>query len=156
MDCCQRPPSRRVRTLVGCALAALFVLAGASGNNLFARHVGMTTVAPAVVSVATGDTGQVASSVGFRMDGEGLRGAVSRHSPGSENGNAQLLHLLGACLAVLAVGNLLLRRGGMWRDPIRLLRALPSRRLLAAHWRATARGSPAPLSPPRASPVIRT
>jgi hypothetical protein len=156
MDRRQRPPFSRVRTLAGCVLAALFVLAGASGDNLFARHVGMMTVAPVVVSAAAGDGGQAASSVGFGRDGEGLRGAGSDHGPGSENGSAQLLHLLGACLSILAVGILLWRRGGMWRDPTRLLRALPSRRLLVAHWKATARGSPPPLSPPRASPVIRT
>jgi hypothetical protein len=156
MDRRQRPPFSRVRTLAGCVLAALFVLAGASGDNLFARHVGMTTLVPVVVSAAAGDGGQAASSVGSGRDGEGLRDAGSDHGPGSENGNAQLLHLLGACLSILAVGILLLRQGGMWREPTRLLRALPSRRLLVAHWRATARGSPPPLSPPRASPVIRT
>ena len=156
MDRRQRPPFSRARTLAGCVLAALFVLAGASGDNLFARHVGMTTLVPVVVSAVAGDGGQAASSVGSGRDGEGLRGAGSDHGPGSENGSAQLLHLLGACLSILAVGILLLRQGGMWRDPTRLLRALPSRRLLVAHWRATARGSPPPLSPPRASPVIRT
>lgn len=156
MDRRQRPPSRRVRTLARCVLAALFVLAGASGDNLFARHVGMTTVAPAVVSAAEGNVVHETISAGLRKDGEGLRGAGFRHRPGSENGSAQLLHLLGACLSILAVGILLLRRGEIWRDPTRKLRALPPRRLLAAHWRATARGSPAPLSPPSASPVIRT
>ena len=155
MDRRQRPPFSRARTLAGCVLAALFVFAGASGDNLFARHMGMTTVAPAGVSAATGEAMQ-AASVGFGRDGEGLRGAGSDHGPGSENGSAQLLHLLGACLSILAVGILLLRRGGMWREPTRLLTTLSSRRLLVAHWRATARGSPPPLSPPRASPVIRT
>lgn len=156
MDHRQRPPSRRVRTLAGCVLAALFVLAGASGDNLFARHVGMATAAPALVSVAAGEAAHAASSVAIRGDGKGPPDAGSPHKPGSENVGAELLHLLGACLSILAVGILLSRRGRTWRDPTRLLRALPSRRLLAARWRATARGSPPPLSPPRASPVIRT
>ena len=74
MDRRQRPPFSRVRTLAGCVLAALFVLAGASGDNLFARHVGMTMVAPAGASAATGEAMQ-AASVGSGRDGEGLRGA---------------------------------------------------------------------------------
>ena len=61
MDRRQRPPFSRARTLAGCVLAALFVLAGASGDNLFARHVGMTTVAPAGASAATGEAMQAAS-----------------------------------------------------------------------------------------------
>jgi hypothetical protein len=141
--------------LVGCVMAALFVLTGVSGDDVFARHVGMMASAPAVMPEAPRDTDRAVTTETLRqVTGDGLS-ARSSHPPGDGDGSAHLMHLLGACLAVLAFSLLLLCRGS-WALWTRAKRALRPRPPSAAQWIATVRGSPPPITPPRTSPVIRT
>lgn len=137
-------------------MAAFFVLTGVSGDNVFARHVGMTAPAPAVVSDVAGDVDPAAAFQGVRRgvgDGPGSR---SGHDAGDGASTAHLLHLLGACLTLLGVGVLLLCRRGWWRVSAFSHSGVRRLLLLAAHWVASARGSPPLLAPPRTSPVMRT
>jgi hypothetical protein len=142
--------------LVGLLMAAIVVLTGVTGDNVFARHVGMTVAAPAKMPDSPRDAEQAVSSPTVRQDvGEAPPGAPSSQGAADDD-VTHLLHLLGACLFILALSVLLWRRGGWWLLSTRAQPAPFSRLLLHSHWRATARGSPPALAPPRTSPVIRT
>jgi hypothetical protein len=145
-------PLGRAHVLAGCVLATLFILTGVSGDNLFARHVGMTASSATATPVAARDSAPAtapADVVGIDTDG------VPTGSSQNSGDAAHLLHLLSACLTVLAGVSLLLQRCRRCPAAAPARHAL-SRLLVTAHWVASARGSPPPLSPPRASPVIRT
>lgn len=144
---CSAAPSGR---LLAVFAAAAFLLAGLTGNS-FSLHVGMTSSAhvaavavdhvdddtawtPAVLEVARGES---AAPVSVGSDGQ------------------RLMHLIGACLAVLALAVLLLRLLLWSRFPetgYPSLTALPRivRPLPDGSW------TPPPPVPPRSSPVIRT
>lgn len=142
--------------LVGCVMAALFVLTGVSGDDVFARHVGMMASAPAVMPEAPRDTDRAVPAETIRqVTGDGLS-ARPGHPAGGGDGSAHLMHLLGACLAVLAFSLLLLCRGRWALVTTRARRALRPRSPSASQWIASVRESPPPITPPRTSPVIRT
>jgi len=144
--------------LVALLAAAAFLLAGLTGNS-FSLHVGMTTMAPAATTAA--DVDDKLSALAAMPSGlPALIGKTSADpvTPMPSSSDAQhLMHLLGACLAIVAAGMLLLlvsllatRRthgGGLpaVAAVTRLVTPVPR-----SAWR------PRALSPPTSSPVIRT
>lgn len=142
--------------LVGLLMAAIVVLTGVTGDNVFARHVGMTVAASAKMPDSPRDPEQAVSSPTVRQDVGEAPPATPSGQGAADDDVTHLLHLLGACLFVLALSVLLWRRGGWWLLSTRAQPATVSRLLLHAHWRATARGSPPAFALLRTSLVIRT
>lgn len=143
--------------LVALLAAAGFFLAGLTGNS-FSLHVGMTTMAPAAVTAADVDDKQAALAAETSALPEAAGEASADPMPLMPiSSDAQhLMHLLGACLAIVAAGLLLLvsllatrrtRGGGLpaVAAVTRLVSPVPR-----SAWR------PLALSPPTSSPVIRT
>ena len=141
--------------LVACVMASLFVLMGASGDDVFARHVGMSGSSFATATTVAGGDRPAAAS-----DARPAVGDVRSARPGQENGGgddaAHVLHLLGACLAILCAGVMFLRSRGWWLRSARATAALPLPLVFPASWLACVRRGPPRLDPPRFSPVIRT
>jgi hypothetical protein len=144
-------PSGRLPALLA---AAAFLLAALTGNS-FSLHVGMTANASEVAVAVDRVSDAVAGS--GAVFGPGV-GDVSHDAaaPMPVGSDAQhLMHLIGACLAVLAAAALFLRlfsQGPALLGSHPAVTALP--RLLTpppgGSW------SPPPPSPPTSSPVIRT
>lgn len=138
-------PTGRLLALVA---AAAILLAALSGNS-FSLHAGMSTMADDLATVAdevvhAGVTGDV---------GEATAGPATPLPLGSDA--QHLLHLLGACLAVVAAATLallwLLQRGrpsGGYPAVTAVPRPVPAPEV--------AERRPPALSPPTSSPVIRT
>lgn len=141
--------------LVASVMAALFVLMGASGDDVFARHVGMSASTSHAPGTAAGVDGPAVTEDTRPATGEVLP-VLRDHSSDDGGGAAHTLHLLGACLAVLGAGVALLSLGGLWRGCARAT-AAPSLLLTCpASWLARVLRGPPPRDPPRLSPVIRT
>ncbi|GAB3028855.1 hypothetical protein GCM10011376_15330 [Nocardioides flavus (ex Wang et al. 2016)] len=144
--------------LVACVMAALFVLMGASGDDVFARHVGMSASSSELLAESSGVGAATATTE--RPGDRATAGVAPVHGTGDTTvdgrGAAHVLHLLGACVAVLVAGVLLLRARGLCRWARRATSALSPRVALPAPWLAGLRRGPPRLSPPRSSPVIRT
>ncbi|GAB2750459.1 hypothetical protein GCM10027273_31400 [Nocardioides pakistanensis] len=143
-------PSGRLLALLA---AAAFLLAALTGNS-FPLHVGMTAGAPESTVAADMVTNALAGSGAVLERVHKVAPATAMPMPvGSEA--QHLMHLVGACLAVLAAAALLLRlllqrRSLLGSHPavIAVPRPLTPRR--GGLW------SPPPPSPPTSSPVIRT
>lgn len=143
--------------LVALLAAAAFVLAGVTGNS-FSLHVGMTAMAPAASTVAgVADSPTTLAAVTSASPAVIGEGSAEPATPMPSSSDAQhLMHLLGACLAIVAAGLLF------------LISLLTARQAPGAAFPAltavTRRVSPVPraawrplaLSPPTSSPVIRT
>lgn len=156
MNAATVPQSRSaapVGRLVAVLAAAAFLLAALTGNS-FSLHVGMTDMAPAATTAADlSDT--PAASAGVTSSARDATGHASADAatPMPIGSDAQhLMHLLGACLAVIAAAALLLLvsrvpgGGYLAVAAVPRLDAVPAQR----EW------SPPALSPPTSSPVIRT
>jgi hypothetical protein len=143
-----------VRWLVGCATVSLLVLVGASGDDVFARHVGMSVSAMTTHQAEVGGDGPTAPSA-VRDDGRAPSAAPS-HVRDGERDAAHVMHLVGACLAILCAGAMLLRGRGSWLASVRAMAGPGARLVFPASWLAGVRRGPPPLTPPRFSPVIRT
>jgi hypothetical protein len=140
--------------LVACVMAALFVLMGASGDDVFARHVGTS-----VSAAGTPDTAADIARPAVSSDAQPVAAVPagrSSHGTGEAGDPAHVLHLLGACLAILCAGALFLRRRGLLPWSVRASAALVPRPVFPASWLACVRRGPPRLTPPRFSPVIRT
>lgn len=158
MNAATVPESRSaapVGRLVAVLAAAAFLLAALTGNS-FSLHVGMTDTAPAA-TIAAGLSDTPAASAGITSSARDATGHASADAatPMPIGSDAQhLMHLLGACLAVVAAAALLLMLlvsrvpggGYLAVAAVPRLAAMPARR----EW------SPPALSPPTSSPVIRT
>lgn len=143
-------PSGRLLALLA---AAAFLLAALTGNS-FSLHVGVTASAPEAAIAVDGVTDAVAGT-GAVLDrvGDVAPDAPALAPVGSDA--QQLMHLIGACLAVLAAAALflclfVLVRARLGSHPA--VTAFP--RLLAP--RPAGLWSPPPPSPPTSSPRIRT
>ncbi|MBD3945735.1 hypothetical protein [Nocardioides ganghwensis] len=141
--------------VVACVMTALFVLMGASGDDVFARHVGMSASVAGISGTSADLDRTTASSDAPRAAGD-VPPARSGHGTGDGADAAHVLHLLGACLAILIAGALLLHRRGWWPWSARATAALSPRLVFPASWLACVRRGPPRLTPPRFSPVIRT
>lgn len=141
--------------LVACVMASLFVLMGASGDDVFARHVGMSASSSAT-GTEVADVDRPAAASGARPAAGDGRSARPGQSNGGGEDAAHVLHLLGACVAILCAGVLYLRSRGWWLRSTRATAALPRRLAFPASWLAGVRRGPPRLDPPRFSPVIRT
>lgn len=147
---CSAAPSGR---LLGLLAAAAFLCAALTGNS-FSLHVGMTAGAPEFTVAADRVTNAFVGSGDVLERVHEL--APDTAMPMPVGSDAQhLMHLIGACLAVLAAAVLLLRlllQGrsllGSYPAVIAVPRPLTPRR--GGWW------SPPPPSPPTSSPVIRT
>lgn len=147
---CSTAPTGRLLALLA---AAAFLLATLAGNS-FSLHVGMTagtsesTVAAGMVTKAVAGSGVVLERV--------HEVAPATAIPMSVGSDAQhLMHLIGACLAVLAAAALLLRlllhrRWLVGGHPAVIAVPRPRTPRRGGSW------SPPPPSPPTSSPVIRT
>jgi hypothetical protein len=140
--------------VVACVMAALFVLMGASGDDVFARHVGMSASSAGTPGTSA-DLDPMAVPVAPRAAGDVLP-AQAGHGTGDGADAAHVLHLLGACLAILIAGALLLHRRGWWTWSARATAALSPRLVFPVSWLVCVRRGPPRLTPPRFSPVIRT
>lgn len=143
--------------LVALLAAAAFLLAGLTGNS-FSLHVGMTTMAPAATAAADVDDKPAALAAMTSALPEVIgKASADPVTPMPISSDAQhLMHLLGACLAIVAAGMLLLvSLLGFRRAPGGGLPAVAAvTRLVTAVPRSAWR--PLALSPPTSSPVIRT
>lgn len=141
--------------LVACVMASLIVLMGASGDDVFARHVGMSVSASPTSGTAPG-----ADSLTVPTDPRLAAGEVLTvrpdHSSDDRGTAAHTLHLLGACLAILCAAAVLLHRRGWWPGSTHATAALSPRLTFPASWLARVLRGPPPRDPPRFSPVIRT
>lgn len=142
-------------SLVACVMASLFVLMGASGDDVFARHVGMSVSAYGTPSKVA-DVDRPAAAPDARPGVGDVRSALPSHESAGGDDAAHALHLLGACLAILFAGAVLLRGRGWWLRSTRVTHHLSSRLVFPASWLACVRRGPPRLDPPRFSPVIRT
>lgn len=144
-------PSGRLPALLA---AAAFLLAAVTGNS-FALHVGMTS-SPPEAAVAVDSISDAAAGTVAVLDagvGDVLPDTPVLMPVGSDA--QHLMHLLGACLAVLAAAALCLRLCALVRALLGghpAVTALP--RLVAP--RPTGSWCPPPPCPPTSSPVIRT
>jgi hypothetical protein len=134
-------------------MASLFVLMGVSGDDVYARHVGMS-VSPMSASGPAAE-GRPRMDRDARSSDPAAPPARPQHGTGEAETTAHVLHLLGACLAVLAAAVLLHPRG-WWLVSVRVARALIGRLDHPASWLAGVRRGPPRLDPPRFSPVMRT
>lgn len=141
--------------VVACVMVALFALMGASGDDVFARHVGMSASTAGTSGTSVDLDRPVASSDAPRAVGDVLP-ARSGHGTGGGEDAAHVLHLLGACLAILCAGAMFLRRRAWWPRSARATAALSPRPVFPVSWLACVRRGPPRLTPPRFSPVIRT
>lgn len=141
--------------LVACVMTSLVVLMSVSGEDVFARHVGMSISASATPNKAV-DLGRSPASPDTLPGTGDDASALSGHSDGDGGGAAHLLHLLGACLAILCAGAAFRHRRGWLPWSPRATVALSPRLVCAASWLAGLRRGPPRLAPPRFSPVIRT
>lgn len=141
--------------LVAFVMTSLFVLMGASGDDVFARHVGMTVASTAVSKDGARALETPVVQQRIRQAGGIAAHSVRTQSPGDHDA-VHVLHVLGACLAVLGVAVLARYRQQNWRRLTRARSPLDSHLVLPASWLADLRRRPPPLSPPRSSPVIRT
>lgn len=141
-----------VGRLLGLLVAAAFLLAALTGNS-FAVHVGMTSMSAATVVGADTTPHAVAGAPADRHDVRAASADPAVLSAGSDL--QHLMHLVGACLAVLAGAVLLLLLPRWGRDPADgyLSDTTPTRLFTPALRRSW---SPPPPSPPTSSPVIRT
>jgi hypothetical protein len=140
--------------LVACVMASLFVLMGASGEDVFARHVGTSASAAGAPATAV-DLGRPAAP----SDAQPAAGVLPPgpgHGTGDGHDAAHVLHLLGACLAILCAGALFLRSRGWLPWSTRATADLAPRLVFPVSWLARVRRGPPRLTPPRFSPVIRT
>ncbi|TGN64588.1 hypothetical protein EXE59_11900 [Nocardioides eburneiflavus] len=143
--------------VVACVMAALFVLMGASSDDVFARHVGVSASAAGTSHAgASADLDRRAASADAPRSIGDVQRSGSGHDAGGEADAAHVLHLVGACLAILVAGALLLHRRGWRPSSVRATAALSPRLVQPASWLACARRGPPRLTPPRFSPVIRT
>ena len=147
---CSAAPSGR---LLGLLAAAAFLVAALTGNS-FSLHVGLTAGAGESTVAADRATGAVAGSGAVLERVHEVAPATAAPMPAGSDAQ-HLMHLIGACLAVLAAAALLLRlilqrRSLLGGHPavIAVPRTLTPRR--GGSW------SPPPPSPPTSSPVIRT
>lgn len=147
---CSAAPSGRLLAILA---AGAFLVAALTGNS-YSLHVGMTTSVPEAavavdgVSDAVGVTGSIVEGVG-----DVAPDAAAPMPVGSDA--QQLMHLIGACLAVLAAAALFLRLFFQGRA---LLGSHPAVTALPRPLTTPPGGSwsPPPPSPPTSSPVIRT
>lgn len=145
-------PSGRLLALLA---AAAFLIAALTGNS-FSLHVGMTADASESTVAADRVTHAVAGSGAVLERVHEVAPDAAMPMPMPVGSDAQhLMHLIGACLAVLAVAALLLRVLFQGRSLLggHLAVTAPSRSLIP---RAGGSWSPPPPSPPTSSPVIRT
>ena len=148
--------SSAVTALVGRSLGLLvavaFLLAALSGNS-FAVHVGMTSMTSEPLAVADAASGSAGHTAAAAQD---VRAAAADSAvPPGGSDLMHLMHLLGACTAVLAGAVLLLRQRLWGREPADgyLPDAAPSR-LVTPNPRGA--WCPPPPSPPTSSAVVRT
>lgn len=141
--------------LVACVMASLFVLMGASGDDVFARHVGLSVSASGTHSKVP-DVDHPAATSDARLAAGDVRSALPSRESGGGDDAAHVLHLLGACLAILFAGAVLPGSRGWWLRSTHATSSLSSRLILPASWLACVRRGPPRLDPPRFSPVIRT
>ena len=149
--------SRTTVAVVGPAVlaTAVFVIAALAGN-LFSLHVGSQTAAAAIERATSHSVVQQAQTGGTTSGGTVELKDANAQQPSSplpmDSHGQHLMHLLGACMAVLAAIVLLwLPIGLRFRGPIvqSATRFLVTQTTLPS-W------TPPPLVPPRSSPVIRT
>jgi len=149
---CSSPPAPGGRLIALLSLAVV-LLAGLTGNS-FSMHAGMSTKASAT-SVAQMDhvPGPVAAKTSIGAGTGSLAGAPKPMLPMSSDAQ-HLMHVLGACLALLAAALLL---------PLLLVSRLLVRSRAAAvtaprlvSLATPVRWTPSALDPPTSSPVIRT
>ena len=141
--------------LVACVMASLFVLMGASGDDVFARHVGM----PVSASGTSGTAAPAHSSTvqpGPRSAIGGVVPVRRAHGSDERGGAAHTLHLLGACSAILCAAAVLLHGRGRWLRSTDTTAALSPQLTFPASWLRRVLRGPPPRDPPRFSPVIRT
>lgn len=147
---CSAAPGGR---LLGLLAAAAFLLAALTGNS-FSLHVGMTADASESTVAADMATNAVAGSSAVLERVHEVAPATAMPMPVGSDAQ-HLMHLVGACLAVLAAAALLLRLLLQGRS---LLGSYPAV-IAVPHPLTPRRGgswSPPPPSPPTSSPVIRT
>ena len=141
---------------MGLLAAAAFLLAGLTGNSL-SLHVGMTTMAPGAATAADVEVMPaplVAVTSAFPEAVGDASADPATPMPISSKAH-HLMHLLGACMAVVAAAALLLSLhfrsrvvSGSYAAGIAVPRLVTPTALGA--W------CPPALSPPTSSPVIRT
>lgn len=141
--------------LVGCVMASLFVLMGASGDDVFARHVG-TSVSSLTIPGIAADGDRPAAVSDARANVDGVLPAGLGHGTDDGDGAAHVLHLVGACVALLCAGAVLLHGGGWCLWSTRARTFLSVRLFFAASRLSGLRRAPPRLTPPRFSPAIRT
>lgn len=149
---CSAAPSGRLLALLA---AAAFLLAALTGNS-FSLHVGMTSGPSESTVAANRVTNAVAGSGAVLERVHEVAPDAAMPMPMPVGSDAQhLMHLVGACLAVLAVAVLLLRLLFLGRSLLggHLAGTAHSRSLVP---RAGGSWFPPPPSPPTSSPVIRT
>jgi hypothetical protein len=142
--------------LVACAMVPLFVLMSVSGDDIFARHVGMAVSAHADAGATPEAARTALTSSRAETSGDAALGVVPRPEPDAHAGAAHTLHMLGACLAILCAGVVFLHRRGWWSGSTSATATMSVRLTFPASWLARVRRGPPPLDPPRFSPVIRT
>jgi hypothetical protein len=140
--------------LMGCVMAAIFVLMGVSGDDVYARHVGMS-VSMSSASPEAEVNSTAVSSNGRLTPGDAVP-ARRGHSSDERGDAAHTLHLLGACLAILCAAAVLLHLRGRWPGSTHTTSAWSPRLTFPASWLARVLRAPPPRDPPRFSPVIRT
>lgn len=141
--------------LVACVMASLVVLMGASGDDVFARHVGMSVSAAPTSGTAPG-ADSLTVPTGPRLAAGEVLTVRTDHSSDDRGTAAHTLHLLGACLAILCAAAVLLHRRGWWPGSTHATAALSPQLTFPTSWLARVLRGPPPRDPPRFSPVIRT
>lgn len=147
---CSAAPLRR---LLGLFAAAAFLFAGLTGNS-FSLHVGMTASASeAAVAVDRAAVAGAGTGAGSNAVSDATPDATAPMPVGTDA--QHLMHLIGACLAVLATAASFLRlfsqaRALLGSHPVVTALPRPLTPRPGGSW------SPPPLAPPTSSPVIRT
>jgi hypothetical protein len=150
--------SALIGRLVALLAAAAFLMAGMTGNA-FSLHVGMTTMTSSAAAPVTADFSEPnAATTATSLAVADVAGddPVTAETPASGSADGQrLMHLLGACLAVIAAAVALLALRSLCRLVGGSCTGIAARPVSVVPFRGGV-WSPPPLSPPSVSPVIRT